>query len=54
MVMFRNALKRLSILLTLEAFRNLSKADLYQVYVDIYKKLEEKEELIKKHNQLIS
>ena len=32
-----------------QAFKALSMADLYQVYVDIYKKNEEKDEIIKQY-----
>ena len=36
-------------MISLQEFQALFKADLYQVYVDIYKKNEEKHEIIK-HN----
>ena len=36
-------------MLSSQAFQALSKADLYQIYVDLYKKNEEKDEVIKKY-----
>ena len=37
-----------------EAFQNLSKAQLYEIYVATYQKMEEKDDIIKKHVLTVS
>ena len=41
-------------MLSYEASQNLSKAQLYEVYVATYKKMEEKDNIIKKHVLTVS
>ena len=41
-------------MLSYKAFQNLSKAQLYEIYVATYKKMEEKDDIIKKHVLTVS
>ena len=41
-------------MLSYEAFQNLSKAQLYELYVATYKKMEEKDDIVKKHVLTVS
>ena len=41
-------------MLSLEAFQKLSKAQLYEIYVATYEKMEEKDGIIKKHVLTVS